>query len=434
MQFFHELWIGILRADALTLVGIISTFASLIGVSLVSLFSWAHRPVGKAASKYKQKLDPPGEKSGSETINTSLVDNNSDEISITLLGSQGQLPEKTYDTLIGREHYSNALLQHLHNTSIHLIVLSGMGGIGKTALAREVVGRCLDDRSFLRIIWVSAVTQYFVGEKIQQLHSSRITFEDILTKIAHDCRRYDIVCLPFHKKRAAVSCLLEVYNLLLVIDNLETVEDSDRVVDDLSSIIGRSKLLMTTRHAPSNEIARRIHLPGLEGEGVRRFLLTEAERRDLSLSSAIADPAILDRIGHVTGGAPLAMKLVIGQLKELPLDVVLQMLSRASSREDDYELYRFLFIQSWELLSSDEREVLVNMSVFPPNIGDTADAISEISTVSKTSLWRAMRKLVQLSLVEKTGVGREVYFLHPLTSYFVQSDITKELLSSDPEE
>jgi hypothetical protein len=38
-----------------------------------------------------------------------------------------------------------------------------------------------------------------------------------------------------------------------------------------------------------------------------------------------------------------------------------------------------------------------------------------------------MDQLVTLSLVDKIGlVGRERFALHPLTQYFIKSDITKE--------
>ncbi len=73
------------------------------------------------------------------------------------------------------------------------------------------------------------------------------------------------------------------------------------------------------------------------------------------------------------------------------------------------------------------RMALVDMSVFPPLTGGAVDDVQAVSQVEPSAFWPAMDQLVIMSLVDKIGAaGKERLALHPLTQYFVRSDITKE--------
>lgn len=70
---------------------------------------------------------------------------------------------------------------------------------------------------------------------------------------------------------------------------------------------------------------------------------------------------------------------------------------------------------------------LVDMSVFPPLTGGAVLDVQAISQVPEAEFWPAMDQLVTMSLVDKIGVvSKERFALHPLTQYFIKSDITKE--------
>ena len=70
---------------------------------------------------------------------------------------------------------------------------------------------------------------------------------------------------------------------------------------------------------------------------------------------------------------------------------------------------------------------LVDISVFPPITGGTVLDVQAISQVEASAFWTAMEQLVTMSLVDKVGnANYERFTLHPLTYYFVLSDITGE--------
>ena len=232
--------------------------------------------------------------------------------------------------------------------------------------------------------------------------------------------------LPPAERRAAVIRLLNTKRLLIVLDNFETVHDSEALVDAVFDILGQSKLLITSRHGMSDDRLYTITLGGLpEQEGVE-FLRMEGKERGISTVKG-ADDVVLRRIHNATGGAPLAMKLVAGLMGRQPVDVVLDAVKKVSTSDKSYELYRYIYRYSWAMLDRAGRMVLVDMSVFPPLTGGTVADVESVSQVESREFWSAIDQLVRLSLVDKGGAaGQERYFLHPLTWNFIRSDITKE--------
>ena len=121
------------------------------------------------------------------------------------------------------------------------------------------------------------------------------------------------------------------------------------------------------------------------------------------------------------------MKLVVGQMSRQPIEVVLNALREVSFQGSDYPFYRFVYQRSWEMLDLNARKLLVDVSVFPATTGGAVDDVQAVSQLEAAAFWPAMDNLVMFSLVEKSGpAGQERFALHPLTQYFIRSDITKE--------
>jgi hypothetical protein len=248
----------------------------------------------------------------------------------------------------------------------------------------------------------------------------------LLSDIGRQCDRVDIAQMPADQKQAAVKYLLANKRVLVVMDNLETVPESEELVATVFQILGQSKLLITSRHRVKHERVFTINLGGFPEDESVTFLREESKERGIEVV-AHANRDSLVAIHQVTGGAPLAMKLVVGQMSRQPMDAVLDTLKRASIKGQDYEFYRFVYQHSWEMLEMNARMALVDMSVFPPIHGGAVDDVQAVSQVEASTFWPAMDQLVTMSLVDKTGaVGRERFALHPLTHYFILADITQE--------
>jgi NB-ARC domain len=388
------------------------------------------------------------------TTRSETVDDEGSESATAAQGVEpSNIPPQTYHHLIGRRDEIHNIMGALREPeSKRAIVVAGLGGIGKTALAREVAERCRRNKSFDRVVWASFKKELFVGERITRIESRDYSFDELLSDIFRQCASMIVTKLPADPKqtidmvqmltpkaepgninrlppaqrRAAVRTLLNTKRVLIVLDNLETIPNSEELVAAVFEILGQSKLLITSRHQVTDDRVYNINLGGFsEDEGVT-FLSEEGKERGIE-SVASAERSTLINIHDVTGGAPLAMKLVVGQLSRQPMEVVFNTLKEASFQGRDYELYRFIYRYSWEMLDMTARMVLVDMSVFPPLIGGAVKDVQSISQVGGRDFWSAMDQLVRLSLVDKSGLaGEERFFLHALTSNFIRSDITKE--------
>ena len=81
----------------------------------------------------------------------------------------------------------------------------------------------------------------------------------------------------------------------------------------------------------------------------------------------------------------------------------------------------------WDLLEVETRQVLVSMSVFDLANGSTEQALRQVSQVEPNVVQPALDQLILLSLVDVLGdLGERRYTLHPLTHYFILSDIVKK--------
>lgn len=337
------------------------------------------------------------------------------------------LPGKAYRELVGRGAEVSDIMATLRDPAGKWIVaIDGMEGIGKTALARDVAARCLEGGLFDALVWERAPSHDGgVGA---------LTFESALDTVARQLGALDVPLLRAEEKEARVRALLRSQRVLVVLDNLERAkEPQNEIARRLVPLLDPSKALLTSRHRFQGEI-HAIHLTGLDEAGALRFIRHEAEEKGIS-RIATAKLSELQQIARLTGGSPLAMKLVVSQLGYLPLETVLSQLRTVripeGELEDEYiRFYKIIFSPSWQLLSNDAKKLLISMAHFAPGVGGTLPAIKVISDLTDDVLTRSIDELWRLSFVEVSespSLGQVRYSLHTLTQYFILSDVVMVL-------
>jgi hypothetical protein len=209
-------------------------------------------------------------------------------------------------------------------------------------------------------------------------------------------------------------------------------QPQNEIAHHLLPLLGRSKVMMTSRQRFQGEVYS-IHLTGLDEDGSVAFVRQEAEEKRIERVKW-AETAELAKIARDTGGSPLALKLVVGQLDFLDLSTVLSQLQQVQvpkdvSEEDEYiNFYRGIFLPSWSLLSEASQVLLISMAHFAPNVGGTPEAIAAVSDLTGAELGQCIRALWRLSFLEvgHTPTLKQIrYYLLTLTQYFVLSDIVK---------
>jgi LuxR family glucitol operon transcriptional activator len=329
------------------------------------------------------------------------------------------IPAERYYPLPGREQDLNQLLKALRDPQgPPAVVVDGLGGIGKTAMAVELARRALRQRAFEGAVGDSAKQEMLTGGEIIQVNEATLDFDGLLNAIARQLERWEIPTMKTDEKRAAISRLLRQHRYLVLVDNLETAENANKLVAHLQGLLNGSRAIVTSRKKVRHGFVRALSLHGLETEDSVFFLQRDAEQREVE-QIIEASREDLIQIHEVTGGAPLALKLVVGQAKFLDLEPVLSGLQQAGS-----EIYPFIFRQSWEQLSPAAQRALIYIG----RTVVTSVGWEELANVgiaqNQMALKQAVDELVDYSLLDVSfPTGEPRYSVHQLTRRFVNSDL-----------
>ena len=318
---------------------------------------------------------------------------------------------------IGREREKARVHEALQSRS-YLVSIDGIGGIGKTVLALEVAYECLHASkgegptdgiaTFDGFIWTTAKDR-------------DLTLNALLDAVARTLEYPGIAQQPVEEKRVAVRKLLQEKPYLVIVDNFETITD-EGVRDFLLELPEPSKALVTTREQKLRQVWA-ISLKGLTESEALTLIHSEGRRLDLT-SLEHAEDRVLLHLYQATGGAPLAIKWAVGQIKQKgqSLDTVLAALHEARG-----SIFDAIFVRSWDLLSASARQVLTVMPIFATFASRAG--IEAASDVHHFALDEALGQLVEMSLVDATDeldLTRRRYSIHPLTRAFAMNKLQEE--------
>ena len=329
---------------------------------------------------------------------------------------EGHLPPPTYAQLFGVEAVLGALTEKLvAQEPPWIIALTGLGGLGKTALAHTLARTVVHDFGQAHVRWVRAE-----AEGLPEV-PPETTFELWLNQTA---AYLGIPAGPPSVRLRQVRELLKQTPYLFIIDNLEAEAATTYLLEHLHGMAEPSKFLLTTRIPPiGQDGVYTQRLAELDFEAACALLEHQAQRVGLE-PHALTDPQEAQAIYALTGGNPLALKLVVGLVTVLPLSQVLSDLrhSRPGAVED---MYQHIYWKAWQILSPEAQTLLQAM----PLVGDHGalpDHLQAISKLSDTQFWPAVQALAARSLLEVQGTPTaRRYGLHPLTRTFLQTEIIR---------
>ncbi len=350
---------------------------------------------------------------------------------LTQVGSPMNLPRQPFEQLVGRNEIVTTVVNHLadaHSKSV--IILSGLGGIGKTAIAYEVARRSLMLGNFEKLAWESVKSEEFEGVTIRKRSGQQISLTSVLTSYARQLGYEGLAGLPLETLKERLREILRSENVLLVFDNIETTEaavEITRVLHELvTPSVGQhpSKILITSRE-------RLVDIPyvldkfiqGLSEEDANELLRQEATSRDAE-SLLTQGENIIGRVYEVTQGMPLAIKLVVSQyLLGIRIEDELQRLKKAINEE---ELYSFIYERLWEKLSIPSQQVIVGAATFPTSA--RRPMLMRVARLAEEEFNRSIAELVRASLIEAIHLPDtdQRFDIHAMTRWFVNAPLTEK--------
>ncbi len=326
-----------------------------------------------------------------------------------------QLAPKSYSQLFGIED----VIRTLENMVLEvgepwLISLTGIGGIGKTALADQVLRRSIKHLHFKQIAFVRAEPFSMSGRSESPKH----TFEQITFAL---CDALGIEG-PAPDRANQIRRRLKARPHLIIIDNIENAEDASILFSRVVDWVEPTKIIITSRSRPMNVLATRtISLSELPLESALDLVRHEAKIRGIEEVS-IAPDHQLAPLYETLGGNPLALKLAVALLEIMPLPTIISDL-RGGHSPSTKEMYKHIYWKAWHSLSMEAQSLLEAMPLVG-EVGGTQEHLQAITKLTEGKLWQAIQELTARSLLEMRGTAWERrYGIHRLTKTFLNSEI-----------
>ncbi len=351
----------------------------------------------------------------------------SSEISVKLTEENGilhNLPNPTYNRFIGRNESIAKILKSLRNRRIFLVGISGIGGVGKSALAIKTMRYIIEtgDKAFSFIIWVSAKKTFLTPDGIiseTQIFSNLVQLLDVILKITGFT---EYLKCTFNLKKEVVIQILSMDKFLIIVDNFETVLNPDEFLnffEEIGNSCDDSKIIITTRHqlGSSEKIIDLKEFTFQEYDDFIKYLI-----KDKFIIDEKVQAKEIKCLYDFTGGLALATEFFIGQVNKQ--NSIQKILKKVESQEINKEsILEFSFKESFELLKFDEKKVLFAISLLDnPSLNN----ICFLSGFDEFQVEEIIGKLKKLSFLNiNFGMDDTKYSILSLTKSFLQNNLFK---------
>lgn len=333
---------------------------------------------------------------------------------------EDMLPSAPYKKLFGRDALVQRLLTDLGSSETYpLIALAGLGGIGKTAVAHAVAQAALWHFMFQRVLWLHLEAPSMHGH----FPEPEQAWSQLKAKLIHKLEKTENLEANSQDENW-LRRQLKNHPSLIIIDNLEDQKDVDFIIKKLGHWARPSLFLLTTRTQPAVTIdVVTYSLEELTQAESFSFVKFEAKQRDLPALADASESQLLP-IYQITGGHPLALKLITGLATSVPLAAILEDLKRDRPGPTE-DMYRNIYRRAWQSLSPNARLLLQSMPLIGKS-GALPKQMIAVCQLEEAPFWEAVQELFGRSLLEVRGTAWERrYGIHQLTETFLNTEINR---------
>jgi len=297
------------------------------------------------------------------------------------------------------------------------VLIDGPGGIGKTALAVRA-GHVAPATHFPRKIFLSAKVRELTPQGEQKLEDFMLpNYIALLTELARELGDESLARLPENDRANAVRRMLTGQRALLVIDNLETFEEAERVrlYQFLARLPAGCKAIVTSRRRTDVD-ARILRLDRLELSDAKA-LLTEVAKTNKYLAAATAEE--WQTLYEVTNGNPLLLRWAAGQLGRTGSQcrTVVEACAYLNNAPQENDPLEYIFGDLLDTFSESETAVLVALTHFtqPARV----QWIADLANLPERRAQTALEDLAGRALLVADPAER-VFLLPPLAAKFLR--------------
>ncbi len=312
----------------------------------------------------------------------------------------------------------------LQNPRTCIAAITGIGGVGKTALATWACLEAYHNQQFAFIVSITAKDRQLTSSGIQPLQPQLTSFEALLDAMLEVLGFPEVKAEPIGPKEAYVRDLLEDSNGLLYVDNLETVDDA-RIVVFLDNLPEGVRAITTSRRTTVRVSVHPVDLgPMTRLEGIQ-FIISLAQKPGFQY---VNDLEKADRLHIVDAckGIPLAVHWTLARAHSKPEAIDFSNRLTGFTKRDE-ELLEFCFRRVFDSMTEHEKTVVQVLSLFQQPL--PIEAILVGTFLTDTKVRDILDDLIADAVVQRVfDVDRNdyCYSLFSLTRAFVYAQVSKE--------
>jgi nucleoside phosphorylase/tetratricopeptide (TPR) repeat protein len=296
-------------------------------------------------------------------------------------------------------------------------LIDGPGGIGKTALAIRA-GHLAPGDHFDRKIFLSAKVRELTPAGEQKLEDFMLpNYTALLTELGRDLGDEDIGKTDPNVRAAEVRRALTGVRALIVIDNVETFAEPERVrlYQFLSRLPASCKAIVTSRRRDDVD-ARVVRVDRLERHDALD-LIGELARNNRWLQKTTEEERAI--LYEITNGNPLLIKWAVGQLGRTGSQcrTIGEVCAFLASAPRDNDPLEYIFGDLLETFSESETTVLSVLTHFTRPAA--VKWIAEVAGIAEPATLTALEDLADRALVVSDQEAH-TFFLPPLAATFLR--------------
>lgn len=313
-------------------------------------------------------------------------------------------------SFIGREKEIGEIKQNLFKKNVHILSIVGEGGIGKTSTIIKLLYDLLDEEKqpFNLILWTTLKTKTLNNYEFEKIDNAITTTSGMYKQL------YDFVGGLKNNEdiKEYLIKLSEEFNILLVLDNLETI-NSEEVKAFLSRFTENAKVIITSRIG-LGEMETRYKLSGLNDKDILEYFDTLLEL--YGCTNYFTKEEKLNYAKNELHSNPLAIKWFV---RTLSTKKDAKGVSEILGHKED--VIDFCMSNVYDQLSEDARNLLNVISVLNKSltIGELF-YFMEAENGNELKIRKAINDLVNSSFIEQSIYNED--------SMITISDFAKEFL------
>ncbi|HQR35935.1 MAG TPA: tetratricopeptide repeat protein [Blastocatellia bacterium] len=295
-------------------------------------------------------------------------------------------------------------------------LIDGPGGIGKTSLAIRAAELVPAGR-FSRIIFLSSKERELTADGQRSLGNFILpSYLEMLNAIARELGKSEITKTIEEERAEAVLRALRGTDVLLLLDNLETLSEPDR--DQLFAFLNRlprgcSAIVTSRRRSDASAVI--VRLDKLDWSAASELIAELAQNYDLLRRATEAERR---ELYENTGGNPLLIRWIAGQLglgRCRTIASALEFLRSAPAGNNPLE---FIFGDLLDTFSPSETKVLAALSYFTSPMA--VKFIAELASLNEAAAQGALSDLSSRALVLADSEERN-FILTPMIADYLRT-------------